>query len=193
VVAVPDAEAKARTALTDGKVKLTRKVEGAATETPVATVPRKRQNLEDLIAAYADSGPAKRPKKSKTDMAVASGLRVDHTLQLVGTLWDSENRLCAYDSVLVPLFHTLRIRSQDFSIMASRLSPHMARFADGVQSLLLHTSQFQLHLNKLCDCVRDDVSLATRSDQLLVLGSLWPTDLCELWIHLVVALQTTWP
>jgi hypothetical protein len=36
----------------------------------------------------------------------------------------------------------------------------MARFADGVQSLLLESSEYQQHLNSLRDRLRDDLFLA---------------------------------
>ena len=116
-------------------------------------------------------------------------------------------RLCC------PLFHMFRTRSRDFADHASRLSPHMALFADGIQTLLLESSQFQRHLNNLRERVRDDLSVARRSESLpalwtadgrghgnsvcnvrsRLLGSLWPTSLHELWITSIITFQSSWP
>lgn len=70
----------------------------------------------------------------------------------------SDDWSCPYDSVVVPLFHTFRTQSQDFAVR--HLSPYMARFAEGVHSLLLESSQFQRHLNTLRHGVCNDLSLA---------------------------------
>ena len=84
--------------------------------------------------------------------------RAGHELELTGTVWDSRNWSCAYDSVCVTLFHPLRTRSPNFVDAASRLSPLMAFLSNGTRSLLTETSDFQQHLNNLRDGLRDKLS-----------------------------------
>ena len=67
------------------------------------------------------------------------------------TLWDPRN-WSSYDSVLLPIFHTLRTSHKIFRCWLL-VSPYIARFADGVQSFLLEGSQYRQLFNHLRDHV----------------------------------------
>jgi hypothetical protein len=85
-------------------------------------------------------------------------LRSAEKLELTGTVWDSRNWSCAYDSICVPLFHTLRTRSLDFINAALRVSPLMAFLTDGTRQLQAMSSELQPRLNNLRDGLRDKLS-----------------------------------
>ena len=91
------------------------------------------------------------PKNAKFHFRLRTVFVLAIRLELTG---NSRNWSCAYDSVCVPLFHTLRTRSLDFVNAVSFLSPFMAFLCNG-NSLLTETSDFQHHLNKLRDGLRD--------------------------------------
>src|ERR1700730_12265465 len=78
-------------------------------------------------------------KKRKISLPMTNRPRAGHELELTGTVWDSRKWSCAYDSVCVTLFHTLRTRSLNFVDAASRISPLMAFLSNGTRSLLTET------------------------------------------------------
>ncbi len=100
---------------------------------------------------------SKAAKKRKPTKAHAlPELSVSAPPEHIGTSWDPVDWSCAYDTVVVPLFHSIRARPLTFSSRTQSMSLYMSRLIQGFS--LQSTEHRQTQLNVICNSLRDMLS-----------------------------------
>ncbi len=120
-------------------------------------------SFEPLTSLIKHSGDVacKKRKSANSDRPSVVALGAKTPARYVGTSWDAVDWSCAYDVVVVPLFHTLRTHPVAFSSAVQRVSPYMTHLVQHFHLLSRRTEDLQPHLNDIRNSLRDMLSSAS--------------------------------